>query len=49
MTFPWLTFLGLAPLLGAAVLCLPLKHAARWVGMAFALITARPASTWREG
>jgi len=40
MTFPWLTFLGLAPLLGAAVLCLPLKDVARWVGMAFALVTA---------
>ncbi|MEA5118151.1 MAG: NADH-quinone oxidoreductase subunit M [Propionicimonas sp.] len=40
MTVPWLTLLGLIPLLGAAVLCLPLKQVAKGVGMAFALATA---------
>ncbi len=40
MTFPWLTFLGLVPLVGAAVLCLPVKQIARGVGMVFALLTA---------
>ncbi len=40
MTFPWLTFLGLVPLVGAAVLCLPVKQIARGVGMVFALATA---------
>ncbi|MBK8460050.1 MAG: NADH-quinone oxidoreductase subunit M [Micropruina sp.] len=39
MTFPWLTFLGLIPILGALVLCLPLKGAARPVGWAFSLAT----------
>lgn len=40
MTFPWLTFLGLVPLVGAGVLCLPVKQAARSIGMVFALLTA---------
>lgn len=40
MTVPWLTLLGLIPLLGAAVLCLPVKQVAKGVGMAFALATA---------
>ncbi len=40
MTFPWLTFLGLVPLVGAGVLCLPVKQIARGVGMVFALLTA---------
>ena len=40
MSFPWLTFLGLVPLVGAGVLCLPVKHIARGVGMLFALLTA---------
>lgn len=40
MTFPWLTFLGLVPLVGAAVLALPVRQIARGVGMVFALLTA---------
>lgn len=40
MTFPWLTVLGLVPILGAAVLALPVKQVARLVGMGFALATA---------
>ncbi|MCW5954930.1 MAG: NADH-quinone oxidoreductase subunit M, partial [Propionibacteriaceae bacterium] len=40
MTVPWLTVLGLIPLLGAAVLCFPVKEIAKGLGMAFALITA---------
>ncbi len=40
MTIPWLTILGLVPLLGAGVLCLPVKQIARGVGMVFALLTA---------
>lgn len=40
MAFPWLTFLGLVPLVGAAVLCLPVKQIARGVGMVFALLAA---------
>ncbi len=40
MTFPWLTFLGLVPLAGAVVLCLPVKQIARGIGMVFALLTA---------
>ena len=40
MTFPWLTILGLVPILGAAVLCLPLRQVSRIVGMGFALATA---------
>lgn len=39
MTFPWLTVLGVLPLLGALVLALPLRAAARPVGLAFALLT----------
>ncbi|MCW3158103.1 NADH-quinone oxidoreductase subunit M [Micropruina sonneratiae] len=39
MTFPWLTVLGLLPLVGALVLALPLRRAARPVGLAFALLT----------
>jgi NADH-quinone oxidoreductase subunit M len=38
MAFPWLTFLGLVPLVGAGVLCLPVKQVARGIGMAFALL-----------
>ncbi|MGV8909139.1 MAG: NADH-quinone oxidoreductase subunit M [Propionicimonas sp.] len=40
MTFPWLTFLGLVPLVGAGILCLPIKDIARGVGMVFAVLTA---------
>ena len=40
MTVPWLTVLGLIPLLGAAVLCFPVKEIAKGLGMAFALLTA---------
>ena len=39
MTFPWLTFLGLVPLVGAGVMCLPIKQIARGVAMVFALLT----------
>jgi NADH-quinone oxidoreductase subunit M len=39
MAFPWLTFLGLVPLIGAGVLCLPVKQIARGVGMVFSLLT----------
>ncbi len=39
MTFPVLTLLGLLPLIGAAVLCLPVKAAARPLGMGFSLAT----------
>lgn len=39
MTFPWLTFLGLVPLVGAVVMCLPIKQIARGVAMVFALLT----------
>ncbi len=40
MTIPWLTVLGLIPLLGAAVLCFPVKEIAKGLGLAFALVTA---------
>jgi NADH-quinone oxidoreductase subunit M len=40
MTVPWLTILGLLPLLGAAVLCLPVQQIAKGLGLAFALLTA---------
>lgn len=40
MTIPWLTILGLLPILGAVVLCLPIRPVARGVGMTFALVTA---------
>ncbi|MFT3860859.1 NADH-quinone oxidoreductase subunit M [Micropruina sp.] len=39
MTFPWLTLLGLLPLLGALVLALPVRGAARAIGLSFALAT----------
>ncbi|MDR3069778.1 MAG: NADH-quinone oxidoreductase subunit M [Propionibacteriaceae bacterium] len=39
MTFPLLTFLGLLPLIGAAVLVLPVKEAGRAIGFTFALGT----------
>lgn len=39
MEFPLLTLLGLLPVVGAIVLCFPLKGAARPVGMAFAVVT----------
>ena len=45
MTIPWLTFLGLVPLVGAGVMCLPIKQIARGVGMIFALQIRR---TMRE-
>lgn len=40
MSVPWLTVLGLIPLLGAGVLCFPVKGIAKGLGMAFALLTA---------
>ena len=40
MTFPWLTFLGLLPIVGGLVLFLPFKGASRPLGMFFALLTA---------
>ena len=40
MTVPWLTLLGLVPLVGAAALLLPIKELARYLGMFFALLTA---------
>ena len=41
MTFPWLTFLGLLPIIGGLVLFLPMgRGAARPLGMFFALLTA---------
>ncbi|MBK8461688.1 MAG: NADH-quinone oxidoreductase subunit M [Nigerium sp.] len=40
MTFPWLTFLGLLPILGGLLLLLPMgKGAARLLGLGFALAT----------
>lgn len=39
MTFPWLSLLGLLPLLGALVLALPVRGAARPIGLAFSLTT----------
>ncbi|MDO5533244.1 MAG: NADH-quinone oxidoreductase subunit M [Propionibacteriaceae bacterium] len=40
MTFPWLTFLGLLPLIGGVLLLLPMgKGAARWLGIAFSVAT----------
>ena len=39
MSFPWLTILGLLPLVGGLALLLPLKGASRWLGMFFALLT----------
>ena len=40
MTFPWLTFLGLLPIIGGLVLLLPMgKGAARILGLAFSLAT----------
>lgn len=39
MTVPWLTLLGLVPLIGAAALLLPIKDLARYLGMFFALLT----------
>lgn len=40
MTIPWLTVLGLVPLVGAGALLLPTKEFARYLGMFFALATA---------
>ncbi len=40
MTIPWLTLLGLVPLIGAGALLLPIKELARYLGMFFALLTA---------
>ena len=41
MTFPWLTVLGLLPIVGGLALLLPMgKGAARGLGMFFALLTA---------
>lgn len=39
MTLPWLTILGLLPIVGGGAMMLPLKGAARAVGMAFSLAT----------
>lgn len=39
MTFPWLTLLGLIPLIGALALFLPVKAAAKAIGMIFSLAT----------
>lgn len=40
MTFPWLTFLGLLPIIGGLVLLLPMgKGAARVLGLVFSLLT----------
>lgn len=39
MTIPWLTLLGLVPLIGAIALVLPIKELARYLGMFFALLT----------
>lgn len=39
MTFPWLSVLGLLPLLGALVLALPVRGAARFIGLAFSVAT----------
>ena len=39
MTFPWLTVLGLIPIVGALALCLPVKGAAKTIGMGFSLAT----------
>ncbi len=40
MTIPWLTLLGLVPLVGAASLLLPVKELSRVLGMFFGLLTA---------
>ena len=39
MNVPWLTLLGLIPLLGALVLALPVRGSARWIGLGFSLLT----------
>lgn len=40
MTFPWLTILGLLPIIGGIALLVPMgKGAARWMGMAVSLAT----------
>ena len=39
MSFPWLTILGLLPIVGGLALLLPMKGASRWLGMFFALLT----------
>jgi len=44
MTFGWLTLLGLLPLVGALVLALPVRGAARAIGLAFSLATLAVAS-----
>jgi NADH-quinone oxidoreductase subunit M len=40
MTVPWLSLLGLVPLIGAGALLLPVKELSRYLGMFFALLTA---------
>lgn len=40
MTIPWLTLLGVVPLVGAASLLLPVKELSRVLGMFFGLLTA---------
>ncbi len=40
MTLPWLTILGLLPIIGGLALFLPMKGASRYLGMFFALLTA---------
>lgn len=39
MTLSWLTMLGLIPLVGAVVLALPVRGAARAIGLGFSLVT----------
>ncbi|MDR1791441.1 MAG: NADH-quinone oxidoreductase subunit M [Propionibacteriaceae bacterium] len=39
MTFPLLTCLGLLPIIGAAILILPVRAAGKWIGLGFALAT----------
>ena len=40
MTFPWLTFLGLLPIIGGLLLFLPMgKGAARILGLVFSVAT----------
>ncbi|QIK71489.1 NADH-quinone oxidoreductase subunit M [Propioniciclava coleopterorum] len=46
MTFPWLTFLGLLPIIGGLVLLLPMgRGAARTLGLVFSLATLATGAT----
>ncbi|HBY24278.1 MAG TPA: NADH-quinone oxidoreductase subunit M, partial [Propionibacteriaceae bacterium] len=40
MTFPWLTILGIIPLIGAAFMLFPVRLAARPVGLIVSFVTA---------